>query len=202
LFITLIALFLIYSGLRLRVLGRNAIWLSFILFAAASALAATVGRGGFGPEQALSSRYTPITTIGIVGLYLFSLSLPNRADRGRNFAVHALLTMILLGTILSFTGGLLLGEATKYSREMGAYVLMNYKTQSDQNITKYLYPNPITVRERAVFLEQNRLNVFSEPSINASALILTSSVMLLAVAVSMVLLARKWGRVGRTRREF
>lgn len=187
LLISVIALFAFASAHRSKVLRRNAIWLSFIFFGAASALAATVGRSGFGPEQALSSRYTPITAIGIVGLYLFLLSLPNSAHRGRNFAIDALLTIILVGTILSVPGGLLVGEMTRNSREMGAYVLMGYRTQSDENI-RYLYPHPAIVRERAIFLEQNRLNVFSDPSINASLLFQTSLVILLAAAIGLVLL--------------
>jgi hypothetical protein len=187
LLISVIALFAFASAHRSKVLRRNAIWLSFIFFGAASALAATVGRSGFGPEQALSSRYTPITAIGIVGLYLFLLSLPNSTHRGRNFAIDALLTIILVGTILSVPGGLLVGEMTRHSREMGAYVLMGYRTQSDENI-RYLYPHTAIVRERAIFLEQNRLNVFSEPSINASLLFQTSLVILLAAAIGLVLL--------------
>jgi hypothetical protein len=58
---------------------------------------------------------------------------------------------------------------------MGAYVLVTYKIQSDENIQRYLYPSAEVVRARAAFLEQNRLNVFGEPIINPSELVLLNS---------------------------
>ena len=58
---------------------------------------------------------------------------------------------------------------------------MTYKIQSDENLRNYLHPVPTVVRERAEFLERNKLNVFSEPAINLSTLILSSSKTLFAL---------------------
>jgi len=174
--IALIATFVIAHAYKGRILARNGVWLSFILFVALSSVATTVGRGGFGVEEALSSRYTPITVLGIVGLYFLAVSVSEMLPaKSKTFGVHALLVLILVGLIVSYGVGWQAGENTRKAREMGAYILTTYKMQSDENIRNYLYPNPAVVRERAEFLEQNKLNVFSEPVINTSLLIMSHS---------------------------
>ncbi len=170
--LVMITAIIIAQGYEGMLIGRNRVWFSFILFAALSSLATMVARGGFGVEQALTSRYTPITGLGIVGAYFFATSISKSSIKNRSFGAHALLTLILLGLIVSYGGGWYVGEGMKRSREMGAYVLTTYKIQSDENILKYLYPNPAVARERAEFLEENGLNVFSGEVIDPSTLTL------------------------------
>jgi len=177
----LIAVLVIAHAYKGKLLRRNAVWLSFVVFIALSSLATTVGRGGFGVEQALSSRYTAITSLGIVGLYFLAISVSETLPaKSKSFGAHALLILILVGLIISYGVGWQAGQNWRHSREMGAYMLATYKIQSDENIRRYLY-DPALVRERAGFLEQNKLNVFSEPAINLSTLILSSSNTLFAL---------------------
>ncbi len=156
---------------RGRILRRNGVWLSFIAFAVLSSVANTIGRAGFGVELALGSRYTPITVLGIVGLYFLAMSVSRHLTSKRSsFGVSALLTMILIGMILSSGAGWHLGPALKDSAGIGAYVLQTYSIQSDENIRRYLYPDPASLREFARFLEMNGLNVFSGTQTNLSKL--------------------------------
>jgi hypothetical protein len=169
--IVLIAALVIFQGRSRELLRTNGVWLSSILFAALSSVVTTIGRSGFGVKQALSSRYTPIITLGIIGLYLLAASISRKFPaRSKSFGAHGLLVLILVGLITSYGAGWRVGQNTKNYREMGAYVLMTYKIQSDENIRNYLYPNPAVVRERGRFLEQNKLNVFNKPLINISDL--------------------------------
>lgn len=145
-------------------------------------LTTTLGRAGFGVEQALSSRYTPITSIGIAGLWLLAIHISEKSPaKSRSFGAHALLALLLVGLIFSAGAGWKAGESTMYDREMGAYVPKTYKIQSDENIVSYLYPNPVVAHERAQFLEQNKLNVFSEPTMDPSTMTLISSDTLFAI---------------------
>ncbi|MDH5780084.1 MAG: hypothetical protein OEZ29_05770 [Candidatus Bathyarchaeota archaeon] len=161
---------------REKLLRKNRIWLSLVLFTTLFSLIITVGRCGFGVEQALSSRYTPITILGVIGLYFLALSVFKKLlARGKSFGAYALLSLVLVGVIVIYGVGCYAGwpagQQTKYSREMGAYILRTYRIQSDENIRNYLYPSPAIVRERAAFLEKNGLNVFCEPVINISILL-------------------------------
>jgi len=178
--IVVITVLVLTRGYRERLLKRNGVWLSLILFVAFSSMGTTVGRAGFGVEQALSSRYTPITALGVVGLYLLSLSVSEKLPaKSKSFGVHALLTVTVIGLVASYCVGWQEGQSLRGSREIGAYVLKTYKIQSDENVRNFLYPVPGTssrIKEIAQFLEQNRLNVFSEPVIDTSALILSGSV--------------------------
>ena len=180
--ISLIAILVIVEGYNGKLLKGYGVWLSFILFVAISSAATTGGRAGFGVEQALSSRYTPLTVLGVVGLYFLAVSVSEKLPaKSKSFGAHALLALILVGLIVSYGGGWQAGQNMKYSREMGAYVLTTYKIQSDENIRNYLYPIPTVVREQAEFLELNKLNVFSEKAMNLSTLILSSSNTLFAL---------------------
>jgi len=180
--ISLIAILVIVEGYNGKLLKGYGVWLSFVLFVAISSVAITVGRAGFGVEQALSSRYAPLTVLGVVGLYFLAVSVSEKLPaKSKSFGAHAILALILVGLIVSYGGGWLAGQNMKYSREMGAYILTTYKIQSDENIGNYLYPIPTVVREQAQFLEQNKLNVFSEKAINLSTLILSSSKTLFAL---------------------
>jgi len=148
-----------YKG---RILRRNGVWLSFIAFAVLASAANTIGRTGFGIELALSSRYTPITVLGIVGSYFLAMSVSQHHTAKRtSFGASALLAIILIGTIVSYGAGWHLGPALRDSAQMGAYVLETHSIQSDENIRKYLCPDPANLREWARFLQVNKLNVFS-----------------------------------------
>jgi len=155
---------------------RNGVWVSLVLFVFLSLVITSLGRAGFGPEQALSSRYTPITFIGIAGVYLLAVSVSERSSATSGaFGAHALLAILLIGLIVSADMGWHEGESTRSSREMGAYILKTYNIQSDENIRTYLHPNPALARERAEFLQQNKLNVFSDLATDPSTMILTPS---------------------------
>jgi hypothetical protein len=182
----LISAVVLRQAWRTKMLKAGGVFLSLILFTALSVLASTIGRSGFGVGQALSSRYTPVTSLGIVGLYLLAILVaqksPGKERNGttksggliamnhRAAGVHALLAIFLIGLILSYSGGWQEGANWRSSRELSAYVLKTYRIQSDESIQTYLYIDSVAVREDAEFLEQNGLNVFGEPTIVTSSL--------------------------------
>jgi hypothetical protein len=79
--------------------------------------------------------------------------------------------LMLLGMVAPYWGGWWSGQNWRSDRQMGAYVLKTYPIQSDETIATYLDPNVPEVRELAAFLEENNLNVFSEPFLNTTTLI-------------------------------
>ena len=179
--LTLVGLLVVIQALKQRLLQKNGVFFSVVFFVILSSLANTIGRAGFGIERALSYWYIPITSLGLAGLYLLAVSV-SRGSSGmsRRFGVHALLTLFLLGLILSYGVGWRAGQNMRYSREMDAYVLGTYRIQSDESIgeyieypyTSYHYPySPATLREQAEFLEKNGLNVFAQRTINMSQLV-------------------------------
>ena len=89
-----------------------------------------------------------------------------------------MLIIIILGLVTTYAGGWRAAEETRYSREVGAYVLRTYKIQSDENIRNYLCfgsISPETIRQFSPFLEQNKLSVFSERIIDPSTLVLVDN---------------------------
>ena len=169
----ILSVLVLSRGYAAGLLRENVVWLCLILFVALSSAVYMIGRGGFGVEEALSSRYTPITSLGIIGLYLITKSLHQRVQSAiSSFSFHGLLVLILVGLLISYNVGWQTGHYIMNLRSTGAYVLKTYNIQSDANILTYLYwaPGPYW-REEAKFLEQNRLNVFSEPAINTSRLV-------------------------------
>jgi hypothetical protein len=169
---------LVYAH-KSKTLRSNCIWFSLVLFATFFSLFITVGRSGFGVEQALSSRYTPVTSLGGVGVYFLALSAFRKKPGKRSLMAFGLLALIIVwivfACLLGSYGGWDAGQSWRFSREIGAYVLLTYKIQSDENIRNYLFVDTGLVRNEAEFLEENRLNVFSQPVVDTSTMVLTNS---------------------------
>ena len=186
--VILISAVVLGQAWRMKMLKTGGAFLSLTLFGALSSLATTIGRAGWGVQEAVASRYTPFTSLGIVGLYLLAIAVAQKApgkDQKRDATaksggliamnhraggVHALLAIFLIGLIVSYGGGWQGGEYLLSRMETGAYVLKTYQIQSDENIQTYLLPDAAKVRERAPYLQQNGLNVFGEPTIVTSSL--------------------------------
>jgi hypothetical protein len=176
LFIFLITIIVLILNYKEKSLRKDRVWIALILFIGLSAIAITVGRGGFGLKLALSSRYTPIIILGIISVYLLAMVGSDRhPTRLRNFAAHAMLTLILVTLITTYGYGLDRGREWKYSRDLGSYILTTYEIQSYENIRKYLYPNPDHIQDRMEFCDQEKLSSFAETKVDATVLILQNS---------------------------
>lgn len=162
---------------RGRIVQGNALWLSFILFTILSSSVTVLGRAAGGTPGALSSRYTFSTSLGIIGVYLLAVSISDKLSiKGKNFGFHALVTLIVLGLIVSYSGGLKAGQIDMEWKEVAAYILKTYKIQSNENLRKYLFPRDrvetSTLRDLAELLERKKMSVFAESSIDPSNLVL------------------------------
>jgi hypothetical protein len=167
--IGIIAVFTLYQAHKAHLTRANGVWISIIFFVALSAILTTLGRSGLGASQALSSRYTPITILGVVALYSIAVHTSKHyGGRGRGFCVHALLTLILLGLIVSTGAGWHIGQQTRIERQMAIHVLETSQRQPDSEIAKYLNPNSTLVREWAGYLRVNRLNIFADGNVTAN----------------------------------
>lgn len=173
---TFLAMSIIIYVLKGRLLSRHGVWFSLIFFITLCSIATTIGRAGLGIDQALATRYIPVTALGIIGLYLLALAVTEKSSaKSRNFGAHAMLTLILVGLVASYGVGWYEGYQSHNSREIGAYVLSTHKIQSDENIRKYLFPNPEYVKKHVQFLEENKLNVFNKVTFDTSKLSLIHS---------------------------
>jgi hypothetical protein len=171
--ITAFALSLFVLVLRNRPLLRNgaSLWFWVVIFIGLCSLGNALVRSDWTVANAQASRYTPMTILGIAGLYLLALSVWKVSQgKNRRFLVHALLVIIILGFAISSTAVWQGSHSFGDSREMSAYVLETYHIQSDQNIENYLYPSPSILRERAQFLEVNNWSVFANKVVTPSSL--------------------------------
>ena len=134
-----------------------------IFFTILSAIVLTFARSGFGVEQALSSRYTTVATLGVIGLYLLILSVTPENKR-KWFLLGGLLVLILLGEIVSYLQGIKIGSKVQQTRRTYAYYLQTYRFQSDDQLPKI-------VREWAQILEKYNLNVFSKARLTLQSLV-------------------------------
>lgn len=147
-----------------------------VLLSLLSSTVITVGRVGLGQlDLAISSRYTTITSVGIAGIYMLFIKrgLSNAAQYDRLGAAlyPALLSLLIVGLVVTNLYGIRMGESLYVTRSGMKYALQTFEIQPD-SVLKTLYPNPAALRERALFLKENRLSAFSEP---VNMLLLTSS---------------------------
>jgi di/tricarboxylate transporter len=136
-------------------------WDSLILFAFLSSLMLAVGRSGFGVGQALSSRYTTFTILGIVGLYIKSLGIFSARGKLNKAVQVTLICIIVQGVAVSFVNGVKKGNTTRRLRQTAIRILSEAPSQGDQQLAKFLAPDPQRVRYLAAFLASEKLSVFS-----------------------------------------
>ncbi len=163
-------------------LNKNGKWFSLILFSFLASFEIAVGRSGFGIESAIQQRYFLLTFWSIIGLYCVLLNyldvyiqdsryspgkqyvngLRSRNKNNYNYLLTGVVVSLLfIGIATNFIIGLEYGKNTQNSREDMAYYLKTYDVQPDKNLES-LYPDPSVVRQRAPFLKEYRLTVFSE----------------------------------------
>ncbi|MSP40743.1 MAG: hypothetical protein EXR70_19830 [Deltaproteobacteria bacterium] len=136
-------------------------WDALILFALLSCLMLAVGRAGFGVGQALASRYTTFTLLGVVGLYVKSLE-PFSAPGKFPIVIRlALLCLIVQGLGVALFHGATKANAMRASRQASVDLLRHLESQADQPVSKFLYPSPQRVRQLTPFLQKQKLSVFS-----------------------------------------
>jgi hypothetical protein len=174
--LAVVGLVIMIQMIRGGLAKKSIFGLSLVMYSVAASVATTVGRSFLGVPGALASRYTPNAAIGIIGLYILVLSI-SRATRTKRstFGAYALLALLLLGLISGYVGGWQAGQYWHDSMQISAYVLKTYSMQSDAGIRTYLVWDPAIVRAGAPFLEAQKLNVFSEPSVNLSTLPIRNS---------------------------
>ncbi len=174
--ITIVVAIEVVVAYRSRIIKSNGALLSIVLFVALDSVANMVGRAGWGPANALVSRYTVVTTVGIIAAYLLGQRLSRNAKtRAKDFAFHALVILILVGLSTTYGAGWQYGERTPFGNteenysQISAYALTTYQYQSDYNIEHYVYPEASLVRAYAPFLQQNEMNVFGTPTVTPTS---------------------------------
>jgi hypothetical protein len=131
------------------------------LFSLATVLTISIGRAGFGVDQALSSRYTSYTVYFYIALYLLLLDLaPRRDGTLARLCLGAILAVMALSTVAAYGESGRVGMNYQTSRERMAYYLTHYPLVGDGEL-RMLHYNVEKVREVAQFLKVHQLNCFA-----------------------------------------
>lgn len=138
-------------------------WLTLALYAFLSAAATGVGRTGFGVGQALSSRYTTISTLFIISVSVISFFGINNYLRKNNelptkwiVIISSISTLLALSYVLSFSHGVKEFKHKKAEIENAKACLENEDLATDECL-KNFYPVATIVRERVKMLKELRL---------------------------------------------
>jgi hypothetical protein len=183
--VVLLILYIYIGGFAIRRSAKThssmPLFLSLVLFTLLSAVMLVLGRAGWGVGQALLSKHTTITTLGIVGLYMAMMSLRIKYENAKPFLFGFLLSLVVLGTAVVYSHAIIEdGRTTRASRAEAAYYVSTFELQSDENLAR-LYPNAQIVRERAQILQKYKLNIFSKPGFEPEKLTLVEGTTLFII---------------------
>lgn len=132
---------------------------ALFVFSIGTSIMLTVGRAGFGVEQALAGRYASLTVFAPIGIYLFAIS-----NVGMHRAVPLLISGLscvsAVGLYSSSAKGLADGRWTINERRTLAVALLTWREQSDEMLRR-MFPDPTVLRQFAAILERHRLSVFA-----------------------------------------
>lgn len=133
--------------------------LSMLLFSLLTTGLIFLGRAPDGAEQLLVPRYSSVTCLGIVGLFIFALSAIAK-DSAQKTAIAACLACAMftaiIGTALSSIEA---GRNIKAIRTEVAQILKNYKNESDERLIKIM-PYPQVLRTYTPIAEHYGYSVF------------------------------------------
>jgi hypothetical protein len=146
--------------------------LALVLFALGTTLVTAVSRVGFGPREALESRYQTFSGLGLIGLYLFCLPLlaKVRLQVGRFDATSVLWGVLLLLLVIRPMYVQVFGEGYQNFGQMTltAYHLRTASMQMDRD-PKDVGANAAYVRRISDLLARLKFNVFARPPLTLSA---------------------------------
>ncbi|NLF14316.1 MAG: hypothetical protein GX597_21230 [Anaerolineaceae bacterium] len=167
----------LYSRIRRRP-RLHLVWSSsdvlgatFILLSLFTSAVITIARVGFGHiDWAVSSRYTTLTALGIIGIYMLLLkdNLPGAAqgsESGRWLPIRlfpALLAILFVGLAAANSHGVAMGKVEREKRLELRLVLQTFERQSDETLKRLLLWDGI--RQEAAFLRAVGWSVFRQPT--------------------------------------
>jgi hypothetical protein len=137
---------------------QSPIWLSLIGFSIAVSLLITFSRSGLA-DSALYSRYTAMTGLGVVGLYLFLVR--RRNDPFRWYAAGAVTGLFGFALIGVTSYAWVFGGGLREARQVDVYRLLTHRYQSDKALDRLYGGNVPKVRAAAVTMEKRGLSVFA-----------------------------------------
>lgn len=156
--------------LRLDWPPSEALAATLILLSLVSSATITVARVGFGYiDWAMSSRYTTMTTMGIIGAYMLLLkdNLPGAAHDSESGSwlparlFPALLAILFVGLAAANSQGVAMGKLERANRLECQRILQTFEQQSDEALQRLLRWDGI--RQEAAFLRAIGWSVFRQP---------------------------------------
>jgi hypothetical protein len=147
---------------------KHAPWISLLLFSLLTSGAILIGRGELGEATALWSRYTTVTVLAVIGMYLMYLDIFRSCREKRSiytliFILVALL--VIAGAVCGYLGGVQEGENLRIQRVNASDAILHYQTQPLVLPEMNLYKDPEFIPDQVEKLDQYHLNVFYRPDV-------------------------------------
>ena len=139
----------------------NVIWICLIAFSVLTSVMLTLGRSGFGVDQALSSRYIIYTLLGIIGVYAILINTIKK-DKKYKYVCVVIMALLMIGMFFNYARGIDIEASLHNDRIITADNLYNYRNVSDDRLKLHMFSVAKTIREGAHILEYRKLSVFSD----------------------------------------
>jgi hypothetical protein len=152
----------VFLAFRVGDFRRQTFWLSVLAYGLLVQAQTTVARSGFGPGQALSSRYATFSLLIVIGAYAILSSLN---DEKRARLISGLwgisLILVMMGVMHSTPKGYQEGTDSRQQRENWAFMLTTSDSQPDEILAiDDDIPSPL-VRRVTSFMKEHQWNLFA-----------------------------------------
>jgi hypothetical protein len=147
-------------------IGKHAPWISLLLFSLMTSGAIMIGRGGLGEGTALWSRYTTVTVLAVIGMYLIYLDVfRSYREKKPGYTLIFILVAVLVmtGALSGYLGGVQEGENLRIQRLNAADAILHYQTRPLVLPEMDLFADPEFIPQQVQKLDRYHLNVFYRP---------------------------------------
>ena len=161
-----IALWISRNEGRIR---NHAPWICLLLFSLLTSGAIMVGRGGLGEGTALWSRYTTVTVLAVIGMYLMFLD-NFRSCHGKKpvctYIFILVTVLVMAGALSGYLGGVQEGENLRLLRSDASDAILHYQTRPLVLPEMNLFDDPEFIPDQVKKLDRYHLNVFCQTDLH------------------------------------
>jgi|WetSurMetagenome_2_1015567.scaffolds.fasta_scaffold11743_2 hypothetical protein len=160
------------SGLALWISRREGLirehapWICLLLFSLMFSGAVMIGRGAMGDATALWSRYTSVTVLAVIGMYLMHLGIFRSCHEKKQFCILIFIgvsSLVIAVAVSGYISGVQDGENLRIQRLSASDAILHYQTRPLVLPEMNLYEDPELIPDQVKKLDQYHLNVFYRP---------------------------------------
>jgi hypothetical protein len=152
--------------IKRKLLCGNIFWFCLLSYSFLISFETMLVRAQYGLIQATSPRYVLFTIFSVIGLYCLILVVnydnTNNKKNWPRYTLYVFILMIICSLLNGYIGAYhSLNERHESENTIYTQTLLNYNTETDEELIKNVHPNVLFIRDKIGFIDKYNLSIFN-----------------------------------------